>query len=114
MRSSLPRLIRQSIRLLKKLLAKKMDARVKPAHRLGQALEVARRPRSNLIERGRRPNTLAALHDQLDQRIAGLLVMLDGEDVASHAAVGTHAPPHLLAARPGGFAGGALAPRQAG
>src|SRR5262249_3513159 len=88
--------------------------RRKPAQRLGQALEVARRPRSNLIERGRRPNTLAAWHYKLDQGIAGLLVMLDGEDVASHAAVGTHAPPHLLAARPGGFAGGALAPRQAG
>src|SRR5215470_4601655 len=40
--------------------------------------------------------------------------MLDGEDVASHAAVGARAAPHLLAPRPGGFAGGAFATRQAG
>src|SRR5262249_62091674 len=51
---------------------------------------------------------------QFVQRFAGLLVTLDGEDVASHATVGARAAPPLLAPRPGGFAGGAFAPRQAG
>src|SRR5262249_27561681 len=64
--------------------------------------------------RRRRPQTLAALHDQFDQRLAGARVILHRQDVARHAAVRLEAAPYLLAARPGGFAGRALAPRHAG
>src|SRR5262249_6698992 len=58
--------------------------------------------------------TLPGLHDQFDQRLAGAGVILHRQDVARHAAVRLEAAPHLLAARPGGFAGRALAPRHAG
>src|SRR5262249_18579196 len=71
-------------------------------------------PRPNLGKRRRRLQTLAALHDQFDQRLAGASVILHRQDVTRHAAVRLEAAPHLLAARPGGFAGRALAPRHAG
>ena len=56
----------------------------------------------------------ARLHDQLDQRLAGLRVALERQYVADHAAVRPVPAPDLLAAGPGRLAGGALAPRQPG
>ena len=53
-------------------------------------------------------------HDQLDQGLARLIVALDRENIAGHAAVRPVAAPDLLAARPGRLAGRALAPRQPG
>src|SRR5207253_6479417 len=81
-----------------------------PAQRLGQALELPRRVRPNLVERRPWFERLASSHDEFDQRLAGLIVILHGQGVAGHPAVRSEAAPYLLAARPGGFAGGALAP----
>src|SRR5262245_3481412 len=87
---------------------------IEPAQRLWQARELTRRSRPNLVERRPWLETLASLHDQFDQRLTGAIVILNGEDVARHPAVRPEAAPYLLAARPGGFAGRALAPRHPG
>src|SRR5262245_37755037 len=84
------------------------------AQRLGQALEITRGSRSDFGKRRRRRETFAALHDQFDQRRACLIIVLQRQDIAGHAAVGSEAAPDLLAAGPGRLAGGALAPRQPG
>ena len=60
------------------------------------------------------PTRRPSLHDQLDQRLAGLRVALERQDIAGHPAVRAVAAPDLLAARPGRLAGRALAPRQPG
>src|SRR2546429_8793123 len=89
-------------------------AGLEPAQRLGQALKITRGSRPNFGKQRRRRNTLAALHDQFDERLACLIIVLQRQDVAGHAPVGPEAAPDLLAAGPGRLAGGALAPRQPG
>src|SRR5262249_56169422 len=79
--------------------------------RVWQGGKLRRRSRPNLVERRPWLETLASLHDQFDQRLAGAIVILNREDVARHPAVRLEAAPYLLAARPGGFARGTLAPR---
>ena len=56
----------------------------------------------------------AVLHDQLDQRLAGLVVALERQDIAGHPAIRSVPAPHLLAPRPRRLAGRTLAPRQPG
>src|SRR5262249_40399999 len=73
-----------------------------------------RHARSNLVERRPWFERLASSHDRFDQRHAGLIVILHGQDIAAHPGVRSEATPYLLAARPGGFAGGAPAPRHPG
>src|SRR5262249_55503647 len=87
---------------------------IESTQRLWQARKLTRRSRPNLVERRAWLETLASLHDQFDQRLAGAIVLLNGEDVAPPPAVRLEAAPYLLAARPGGFAGRALAPRHPG
>ena len=89
-------------------------ARLQPAQRLRQPLEIARRARPDSASDGdgamRRPPCMT-------NWISGspaCLVALEREDIAGHAAVRPVAAPDLLAARPRRLADGLLAPRQPG
>ena len=89
-------------------------ARFQLAQRLRQALELARRARADVGERRRRRDPTAALHDQLNERLAALPVAVERKDVAGDAAVRPIAAPDLLASRPCRLAGRPLAPGDAG
>ena len=85
-----------------------------PAQRLGQAREFARRAFADLCQRRRRRNTFSRAHHRHDQRLTGLCVIFQREDVAAHAAVAVIGAPYLLAAGPGDLAFGQFAARLAG
>src|SRR5262249_57477799 len=73
---------------------------LEPAQRLGQSLEIARGARANLRKRRTGPETLAALHDQFDQRLAALFVALHGQDVPPPRPPSPQPPPPLLSPPP--------------
>src|ERR1700722_6368293 len=84
------------------------------AQRFGQALELALHARPDRIEGFRRLQSSAVLHDEMQQRLSGFVVTFKRQNIVRHAAVGAKAPPHLLAARPGGFVLRAFAAGDAG
>src|SRR5580704_426581 len=84
------------------------------AQRLGQALELALHARPDRIEGFRRLQSSAVLHDAMQQWLSGFVVTFKCQNIVRHAAVGAKAPPHLLAARPGGLVLRALAARDPG
>src|SRR5205807_6026523 len=75
---------------------------------------LALRAVADVGERRRRIDPTTVAHDEPQQRLARMVVALETENVAGHAAVGAVAPPDLLAAGPSDFAERALAARETG
>ena len=71
-------------------------------------------PFANAGQGFRRCQPLAGVHHRLQERFAGLRRVFQADAIAAEQAVGIVLPVDLLAARPGGLAGRALAPRRAG
>ena len=88
-------------------------ARARP-QRLRQPRQLALRAVADVGERRRRIDPTTVAHDEPQQRLARMVVALETENVARHAAVGAVAAPDLLAAGPSDFAERPLAARETG